>query len=125
MKLSGTTLIAENIIGFRQLGAYHLGIASGKEDEIREVFYVVHKGDEIVHNEPMFIKWPDGSEMYFTGQSIPMLLMNLTDDCDDSFAQWGKPQDRYKDDFRLEQDTYYRIGFSFDRSMILTFWEIF
>lgn len=116
----GTTLIAENIIGFRQLAPYHLGIATGTENEIREVFYVVHKGDEIVHNEPMFIKCPDGSEMCFTGQSIPMLLINLTDDCDDSFAQWGEPQNRYKDDFKLEQDTYYRIGFSFDRSMILT-----
>ena len=116
----GTTLIAENIIGFRQLAPYHLGIAIGEGDKIDEVSYVVHMGDEIVYDEPMFIKASDGSVLAFNGQKIPMLLMNLTPNCDDDFAQWGEPKDKYKDDFKLESDTYCRIGFSFDHSMILT-----
>lgn len=116
----GAALIAENIIDFKQLSPYHLGIASGSQNELKDIYYVINKGDDIVYDEPVFIKNDDGSDMYFGGEHIPLLVFNLHDSCDIKFAQWGEPLEEYKEKLSLQKNMWCKIGFSLDRSMIIT-----
>lgn len=116
----GAALIAEDIIGFKQLSPYHLGIASGSENELRDIYYAISKGDDIVYDEPVFIKYEDGSDVYFGGAHIPLLVFNLDDSCERKFAQWGEPLEEYKAKLALQKDMWCKIGFSLDRSMIIT-----
>ena len=116
----GAALIAENIIGFKQLSPYHLGIASGSENELRDIYYAIKKGDDIVYDEPVFIKHEDGSDVLFGGDHIPLLVFNLDDSCERRFAQWGAPLEEYRDRLALQRNMWFKIGFSLDRSMIIT-----
>ena len=116
----GAALIAEEVIGFKQLSPYYLGIASGSENELKDIYYAINKGDDIVYDEPVFIKYEDGSDALFGGAHIPLFVLNLDDKCGKEFAQWGEPLEEYKSKLALEKDMWCKIGFSLDRSMIIT-----
>ncbi|HCS73579.1 MAG TPA: hypothetical protein DIW17_06875, partial [Clostridiales bacterium] len=116
----GASLIANEIIEFKQLSPYHLGIARGSEREIRDIYYAIHKGDDIVYDKPIFIQAEDGEEILFQGANIPLLVVNIDDNCSDSYLLWDKPLKEYKKAFKLDLTKCYKIGFSLDRSMIIT-----
>lgn len=118
----GAALIANNIIDFKQLAPYHLGIAGGdKNQDDPEIFYAIHKGDDIVYDEPVFIKEKNGKEdMIFGGNRIPLFAFS-TDDADvPSHYQLGEPLQEYKDALKLDENQIYKIGISFDKSMIIS-----
>lgn len=116
----GAALIANNIIGFKQLSPYHLGIASGSDREIKDIYYAIHMGDDIVYDKPVFIKYDNGDDCIFGGAHIPLLVVNLDDSCDDRFVQWGEPLAEYREKLALDEKMWCKIGLSLDRSMIIT-----
>lgn len=114
----GAALIANESVSFKQLAPYHLGIARGTKDAPKDFYYAIHKGDEIVYNEPVFIKNEYGQERLFAASSIPLLAFSLDDNME--FAQWGEATERYKSKLTLTKNKVYKIGFSLDRSMRIT-----
>ncbi|MBQ4563984.1 MAG: Hsp70 family protein [Lachnospiraceae bacterium] len=114
----GAALIANQITSFKQLAPYHLGIATGSKDEPREFYYAIHKGDEVVYDEPIFIKNKFGEDILFAASAIPLLAFSLDDDM--NYAQWGEALEKYKSKLTLTKNKLYKIGFSLDRSMRIT-----
>lgn len=114
----GAALIANGVIGFMQSSPYHLGIATGSEDEIKDLFFGVHIGDEIIYDKPVFIKNEYNENEIFAGLSIPLFVFSYSDNPYDGFA-CGEPLVKFKERLTLGEG-YYNIGFSFDRSMVIT-----
>lgn len=114
----GAALIANETVGFKPLAPYHLGIARGTKEAPKEFYYAIHKGDEIVYNEPVFITDEEGQERLFAASSIPLLAFSLDDKME--FAQWGEATERYQSKLTLTKNKVYKIGFSLDRSMRIT-----
>lgn len=119
----GAALIAENIISSKRLAPYSLGFGRGSKKELKKAYYVIAKGDEIIYDEPVFLKRDDGTEMLFAGEKIPLFLLNLSDSCDENGLLWGEPLEEYQDGLKLEPlvgNQRYKFGFSLDKSMIIT-----
>lgn len=114
----GAALIADSVTSVKQSAPFHLGFAKGTREKATEVFWAIHKGDEIVYNEPVFIRNAQGEEQVFVGSGIPMLAFSLEDDPE--YGMWGDPTDRYRKQLELTKGKYYKIGFSLDRSMRIT-----
>lgn len=112
----GAALIAEGVIGFRQLAPYTLGIAKGDENVIDVVFPIVNQGEELVYGEPMFVKYDNEEKMLLGGTSIPMFYVS----CEGKDIRWGKPLSIYREKLTLDERGLYYIGLSLDRSMNLT-----
>lgn len=111
----GAALIANEITSFKQLAPYHLGIASGKKDDLKEIFYAIHKGNEIEYDVPVFIKDKFGNDILFAAKAIPMLAFSLDDNME--YAAWGEPSKSYAAKLSLKEGKYYKIGLSLDRSL--------
>lgn len=114
----GAALIANEAVNFKPLAPYHLGIARGSKEAPKDFYYAIHKGDEIIYNEPVFITDEEGQERLFAAASIPLLAFSLDDDM--KYAQWGEATERYKEKLTLTRNKVYKIGFSLDRSMRIT-----
>lgn len=114
----GAALIANEITSFKQRAPYHLGIARGSKDAPKDFYYAIHKGDEIMYDEPVFIKDEYGQERLFAASAIPLLAFSLDDNME--FAQWGEATEKYKAKLTLTRNKVYKIGFSLDRSMRIT-----
>ncbi len=114
----GAALIANETVNFKPLAPYHLGIARGTKDDPKDFYYAIHKGDDIVYDQPVFITDEDGEERLFAASSIPLLAFSLDDDM--NYAQWGEATQRYKSKLTLTRNKVYKIGFSLDRSMRIT-----
>ncbi len=117
----GAALIANDVIGFKQTSPYHLGIAGGYEGNI---YWAIHKGDDLVENKPFFIHYEDEeeTEVPFAGEKIPAFAICLSDTCNGDETGWaeGELLKEYKDKLLLEANKVYKFGFSLDRSMIIT-----
>lgn len=119
----GAALIAEDIIGFKQLSPYYLGFGRGSENELQKAYYVINKGDDIVYDEPVFLKRDDGTEMLFAASKIPLLVFNLEDGCREENALWGEPLEEYQSKLLLQPlqgEQRYKLGISLDKSMNIT-----
>ncbi len=117
----GAALIANGVIDFKQVSPYHLGIAGGSGTQIvdESICFAIHKGDDIVYNEPVFIKDETGTEIIFGGSHIPLLVFSLDDSTVPVNLQWGVPLKEYQEALTLDAD-YCKIGLSLDKSMIIT-----
>lgn len=116
----GATLVANDLISFKPLSPYHLGVGKGSEKELKDSWFVVHKGQEITYDKPMFVEDEDGDAIIFRGNRIPMLVFSTEDFLDDTSIDCGEPIEEYKVKMSLDPDKCFKIGFSFDKSMILT-----
>lgn len=119
----GAALIAEGVVSYKQLAPYHLGFGKGSKNELQEIYYVINKGDDIVYDEPVFMKNEDGTDMLFAAKKIPLLVFNLDDSCNEKNVLWGEPLEEYQKKLSLQplQDKQrYKLGISLDRSMIIT-----
>ncbi len=119
----GATLIAKDKITFIQRSPYYLGIAKPDTRQSNKAgydyFFAIKKGDEIVFNEPYFVKnINDESDAYFIGTSIPYIALCFDDDMDNILCQ--RPVVEYQSSLQLEATGKCRIGFSLDESMIIT-----
>lgn len=116
----GATLVANDLVSFKPLSPYHLGVGKGSEKELKDSWFVVHKGQEITYDKPMFVEDEDGEAIIFRGNRIPMLVFSTEDFLHDQSIDCGEPIEEYKVKMSLDPDKCYKIGFSFDKSMIIT-----
>ena len=116
----GATLVANDLVSFKPLSPYHLGVGKGSEKELKDSWFVVHKGQEITYGKPMFVKDEDGDAIIFRGNRIPMLVFSTDDFLSDTSIDCGEPIEEYKVKMSLDPDKCFKIGFSFDKSMIIT-----
>lgn len=118
----GAALISENIVSSKRSAPYHLGFGKGSKEELMKAYYVIAKGDEIVYDQPVFLKRDDGSDILWAGEKIPLFLLNLSDSCDDKGLLWGEPLKEYQDKLWLQHSDNQRckLGFSLDKSLIIT-----
>lgn len=113
----GAALIANDIISFKQLAQYHLGIAKTPAECEDDYFFAIHMGDEITFDKPVFFTRSDGEREVFVAESTPAIAFSYTKN---PFELCGhsKPKSIYQD--KLKPGAHYCIGFSLDRSMIIT-----
>lgn len=120
----GAALIAEGIIEFKQLAPYSLGFAKGNEKNVEEIFYVIKKGQEIKYDEPVYYTNENGEIIRFLGKKIPMIAFKPDVPEGKSDAICRVPSEKYSKQLELETgtnyDTSFAIGFSFDKSTIIS-----
>ncbi len=119
----GAALIANNVIECKQVSPYYLGIAKGDDNEMEgEPYYAIRKGDEVLDDNPVFVKDKNGVEWIFGGRSIPLIAW----DTGSGKPEYGRPIAKYRDALKLNGDkaemakTAFRIGFSLDQSLNIT-----
>jgi molecular chaperone DnaK len=116
----GSAIIASGAVDFREVSRYSLGF----RDDYGDYHFTIKKGDEYKFDEPIFAKYEDGADMVFRGRSIPAVFSNLYNDISKALSE-SMPKE-YKERFALEARTLYKIGFSLDRSKVVTIhlWKV-
>lgn len=114
----GAALIANDVINFKQLSPYHLGIAKTPAKKASDFYFIFRKDDEIDYEKPVFVKDEDGNKVVFAAKNIPAFVFSYSDNPFDAVA-WGTPKGINDDKLGAEK-AYYSIGISLDRSMIIT-----
>jgi molecular chaperone DnaK (HSP70) len=106
----GAALIANDIIGFKQVAPYSLGIA----DADGKKYFAIKIGDDIVPGKPVKVE----NGCIFAGNKIPAIAFNFF--ADRNMAQSGEVLEKHKDKLELEKDKPMQLAFSFDESYMIT-----
>ncbi len=114
----GAALIANDVIDFRQLSPYHIGLARREPKNASDFFWAIHMGDEIELGEPVYIEDETEEKVVFVGSNIPRFALSYSQDPYNGIA-CSEPLERYQEALVLGNMCYH-IGFSFDRSMVIT-----
>ena len=124
----GAALIANDIIRFVRVAPYTLRIVGAKKDEngktdefgrpvmvpnLNDVYTIIQSGVPINYDTPVYLKTADGKDdAIVTGESIPFLSVKF----DNGLSCCKKPAN----DITLIKDHAFKIGFSFDKSLVLS-----
>lgn len=112
----GAALIANGIIGFKQVAPYSLGFAAtGARQE--DYLWAIRKGDDVEFGKVKMFQM-NGTDMVFQGNFIPRIAFNFEEDL--SYARAEPPLADYRERLRLEPGKYYKFGYSLDHSMAIT-----
>ncbi len=133
----GTALLAEGAVTITPVSGISIGFGvmqfldcmkkSKKDEDIKEIFkgsiyYPIKKGMEIEYDKPYYAEDSDGNEIDVCTRSGQLRFMTFTNS-DDPYLRkelrWGEILDFYKDKIQLD-DAVYRIGFSMNKSMVLS-----
>lgn len=112
----GTALIANGVIGFKQIAPYSLGFAA-REVEKKDYQWAIKKGDDVEFGKVRMFQL-NGEDRIFQGTHIPLIAFNFEEKLE--FAQAKEPLAKYRNQLHLEPGKYYKFGLSLDRSMIIT-----
>ena len=125
----GAALIANEVVKIRQYAPYSIGIGRGDSSTTRledlDRYCVIHEGDEILYDQPVYIRLADGKTragFTITG-TIPIFFWGYEDEngqIPDNQITWGRPLDRFSDQLKFDRDKIYHIGFSLDKSLVIT-----
>lgn len=113
----GAALIANDIIGFKQVAPYSLGLAA-KGAEKDEYIWAIRKGDDVEYDKVKMFRTENGTDMIFQGNYIPRIAFNFEEELE--FAKAEPPLENYRGGLRLEPGKYYKFGYSLDHSMTIT-----
>ncbi len=124
----GAALIANDIIKFVRVAPFTLRIVGAREDEtgktdeygrpvivpnMNDVYTIIQSGVPIDYDTPVYLKTADGmNDMIVTGEFIPFLSVKF----DNGLSCCKRPAN----DIKLIKDHAFKIGFSFDKSLVLT-----
>ena len=112
----GTALIANGVIGFKQVAPYSLGFAAKGADK-KNYQWAIKKGDDVEFGKVRMFQF-NGMDMIFQGNFIPRIAFNFEENL--KYAEAKEPLAAYKERLRLEPGKYYKFGYSLDNSMIIT-----
>lgn len=112
----GAALIANGIIGFKQVAPYSLGFAA-KGAKPEDYLWAIKKGDDVEFGKIKMFQM-NGTDMVFQGNFIPRIAFNFEEDL--SYAKAEPPLSDYQERLRLEPGKYYKFGYSLDNSMAIT-----
>lgn len=112
----GAALIANNVIGFKQVAPYSLGFAA-KGAAPENYLWAIRKGDDVEFGKVKMFQM-NGTDMVFQGNFIPRIAFNFEEDL--KYAKAEPPLKDYQAKLRLEPGKYYKFGYSLDNSMTIT-----
>ena len=112
----GAALIANEVVEFKQVAPYSLGLAT--ESEPHNPLFAINKGEDIEYGKVKMFVGNDKKPLLFGGDMIPLIAVNY--DEDPKFAEVGAPLKEYLEKLNLEEGKLYKFGYSLDQSLVIT-----
>lgn len=110
----GLTLVANHVIDVIQTSPFSVGFCLNGGTDL----YAIEKNSVVQEGVPCYLSGPDGKPLVCVGRRITEIVFNLT--LDPALKQKVKIAKALEEQFTIDDETMFYIGFSLDESLILS-----